>query len=241
MNLDLTSYTFPSGWECFKDKQTLFDEISKYIKAIFDDTGSLFVVGDTIPSIADQDKVWIRVDAVGWPIDILTYTSSGWEGFNHREIGCIKYWAGSILPRPTSEWAWCDGRTLNKYEYADLYAVIGDVFANGDETTDQFSIPDIRSRIIIGTGSGSLLTPRTINDNIGEETNTLVTSEIPGHTHNIGLWLVDNDTPDTCGIAAAIGSYCGTTATTASTGDGDDHENIQPSLSLGVIMRVKAL
>jgi microcystin-dependent protein len=43
--------------------------------------------------------------------------------------------------------------------------------------------PDLRGRFILGSGEGSGLTNRDINNMGGEETHTLTIAEIPSHTH----------------------------------------------------------
>lgn len=242
MNLDLTSYTFPTGYTCLKSKQEVFDDIRDYVKAMFLDDNAISVVGDTLPSVDDQNKVWIRVDSIGWPIDILTYTSTGWKGLSHREVGNIFLWAGSSLPNPQTEWAWCDGRTLSQTEYSDLYSVIGSTFNNGSEGVDEFSIPDTRGRVVIGTGSGGGLTPRVIADLLGEEEHILITAELPAHQHAISIWAVSNDAPDTCGSGGDLsGGDCGFYTNTITEGGGASHNNMQPSLAIANIIRIKAL
>lgn len=239
MNLDLTEHNF--GAECIKDKQGIFDDLRDYIKAEFLDDNALFVVGDTIPSIEDQDKIWIRVDSIGWPIDILTYTASGWKGLSHREVGNVYIWASPQLPSPQTEWAWCDGRQLSITEYADLYAVFGTKFNDGTESAGHFRIPFISSRNPIGTGAGGGLTARTINDKGGEEAHVLLLGEIASHDHTVGTWMMDNDAPDTCGIPTPIGGFCGATSLTLTSGSDSPHNNMQPFTSLNYITRIKAL
>ncbi len=80
-----------------------------------------------------------------------------------------------------SGWVLCDGRSLNRITYSELYAIIGTTFGSSSGTT--FKLPDCRGRVAGAVGQGSGLTNRAIGDTIGFETNTLATSNLPSHTH----------------------------------------------------------
>ena len=61
----------------------------------------------------------------------------------------------------TPGWSLCDGRTYNGY-----------------------TTPDLRSRFVLSSGSGSGLTPRTVGYGLdGEEKHSLTLSEMPAHKH----------------------------------------------------------
>ena len=79
-------------------------------------------------------------------------------------------------------WIKCDGRSLSRSEYPELFTAIGTRFGADDNAT--FKIPDIRGRVMgcIGTGNG--LTPRNLGDIMGAETHLLTINEMPSHTHN---------------------------------------------------------
>jgi len=96
-------------------------------------------------------------------------------------IGEIITYAGSTNPNP-SQWLLCDGASLLRATYTDLFNVIGTTYGSVDGT--HFSLPDMRGRTPVGAGSGSGLTPRAIGDSFGAETVTLTTAEIPAHTHS---------------------------------------------------------
>lgn len=61
-------------------------------------------------------------------------------------IGAIQSYGGEIAP---AGWLICDGSTLSRTDYAELFAVIGINFNEGDgETT--FGIPDLRECVPVG-------------------------------------------------------------------------------------------
>jgi microcystin-dependent protein len=59
--------------------------------------------------------------------------------------------AGSVVP---NGWVVCDGRALNRLTYAALFAALGTTWGAGDGATT-FNIPDLRSRVVVATGSGT--------------------------------------------------------------------------------------
>jgi len=82
-------------------------------------------------------------------------------------------------------WLLCDGRLFDKTQYATLYSIIGDAFTHVGDVSNNFRIPDCRSRVPGAVGHGSGLTNRIIGTLIGEETHQLTVGEIPAHNHTI--------------------------------------------------------
>lgn len=80
-----------------------------------------------------------------------------------------------------SGWLICDGRSLNRIQYSQLYEIIGTTFGAPSGTT--FKIPDCRGKVAGAVGQGSGLTNRTIGDITGAETHTLTVNELASHTH----------------------------------------------------------
>lgn len=80
---------------------------------------------------------------------------------------CPKLWfnASKLPNNDDYNWAWCDGRWLDKTEYADLFDVIGYQFTRDQDTgniitefttstENKFQIPDLRGRFILGAWAG---------------------------------------------------------------------------------------
>jgi microcystin-dependent protein len=59
------------------------------------------------------------------------------------------------------------------------------MYSDGDGSTT-FNLPDSRGRAVIGEGTGAGLTARTLAGTVGAETHTLITAEMPSHTHPNG-------------------------------------------------------
>ena len=102
--------------------------------------------GDLVDAASDgktyarKDGAWVEVDA-GVP------------------AGTILMWPTSTVPTGFLE---CDGSELNRTTYADLFAVIGGNYGNGDGSTT-FLLPDTRGEFIRGwADSGSVDSGRSI-------------------------------------------------------------------------------
>jgi len=156
-----------------------------------------------------------------------------------RVVGEIVLYAGDTSPNPN--WLPCDGSSVLRADYPDLFTIIGTVYGSVDGT--HFNIPDLRGRVVVDAGSGSGLTPRAVGDAFGEETHTLVTSEMPGHTHTdtghthvegiavpaVGAALIGVPIPSSIPGVGVTG--VGSAAITGTGGDGA-HNNVQPSLAM---------
>ena len=83
----------------------------------------------------------------------------------------------------TAFWLLCDGRSLSRAHYSELFNVIGTNYGHVDD--EHFNLPDFRGRVagIIGETNG--LTARTFGQAVGEEQHTLTIPQIPSHNHTV--------------------------------------------------------
>jgi microcystin-dependent protein len=95
-------------------------------------------------------------------------------------VGEVRLFAGSY---PPSGWALCNGGSLPIATNQELYSLIG-VTYGGDGRTN-FNLPDLRSRLPVGTGTSSAGTPYKLGQTAGSETVVLQTAQIPLHGHNL--------------------------------------------------------
>ena len=93
--------------------------------------------------------------------------------------GIIEMFAGSTAP---NGWLICDGSTVSRSAYSDLFKIIGTTYGVGNSNTT-FTLPDMRGRCPIGVGTGTSLTARTLGSNVGAETATLAEANMASHTH----------------------------------------------------------
>jgi microcystin-dependent protein len=198
----------------------------------------------------------------------LTVTGS-FSVASARLVGEVIDYCGTSAP---SLWLLAYGQAISRATYSVLFGIIGTAFGVGDGVTT-FNVPDYRGRVGIGrddmggvaagriTIGGCGITGTTLGAaNALTETNSLVTGQLPSHSHNNTL----NDPghlhtiPLTAPISlAAPGSFSGnrtnyansttsntSTATTgmtitnASTGSGSAINNVQPSIVVNKIIYV---
>lgn len=78
-------------------------------------------------------------------------------------------------------WLICDGRSVSRDTYHELFRVIGTTFGSTD--LNSFNLPDARGRVIGLSGHGTGLTLRRMGDRVGEEVHTLSAQELTTHRH----------------------------------------------------------
>lgn len=94
------------------------------------------------------------------------------------QIGDYKY---SSRNDDINGWLICDGRSLLRADYPELFEIIGTSF--GSVNSDSFSLPDYRGRVPGAIGSGTDLSSRNIGTSLGTENVTLSSLQIPSHSH----------------------------------------------------------
>ena len=92
-------------------------------------------------------------------------------------IGSITAYAGQTAPEG---YMICDGSTLNKADYPELFDVIGTVYGGDGVTT--FNLPDLKGKVVVSVNSNDDNFD-TLGKTGGEKTHTLTTHEMPSHTH----------------------------------------------------------
>jgi microcystin-dependent protein len=93
-------------------------------------------------------------------------------------IGEIRMFAGNFAPR---NWAFCAGQLMSISQNTALFSILGTTYGGNGQTT--FALPDFRGRQAVGTGQGPGLTNITLGEVSGTETVTLLTTQMPAHTH----------------------------------------------------------
>jgi microcystin-dependent protein len=116
--------------------------------------------------------------------------------------GDVIYLPGDIVPcaYPTAvktDWLECNGQSVSRTTYAELFAAIGTTYGAGNGTTT-FNVPDLRGRTIVGAGAGAGLTNRVIAAIGGAELVALNSNTLPVHAHH--GW--------TAGVGAHGHPYC---------------------------------
>jgi microcystin-dependent protein len=79
-------------------------------------------------------------------------------------------------------WATCDNQILSIAQNTALFSLLGTTYGGNGQTS--FALPDFRNRMPMFWGNGPGLTPRDLGELGGTSTVTLLTTEMPAHSHN---------------------------------------------------------
>jgi microcystin-dependent protein len=162
--------------------------------------------------------------------------------------GVMVDYGGTTAP---TGWLLCYGQAISRTTYADLFTAVSTNYGVGDGSTT-FNVPDCRGRVLAGkddmggssanrlTNQSGGLNGDTIGATGGAETHTLVTAELASHSHT----GTTNESLAQSGGGAAWGSgapanlVAQATFTTATTGSGTAHNNVQPTIIAAKIIKV---
>ena len=93
-------------------------------------------------------------------------------------IGTIIMFAGYFAPQG---WMLCQGQILPIAENTALFSLLGTTYGGDGETN--FALPDLRSRVPVGTGQGAGLSKVSVGQMAGTEAVALTESNLPAHSH----------------------------------------------------------
>jgi microcystin-dependent protein len=129
--------------------------------------------------------------------------------------GTVLDFAGAVAP---AGWLLCDGSSVSRTTYANLFAVIGITHGSGDGSTT-FSLPDGRGRVIAGKGDmgGTSAGRLTVNLN---GTTTAASAVITGLSSTANLAVGMGVYGATIPASAIIASIDSATQVTLATGVG---------------------
>lgn len=111
-----------------------------------------------------------RVDAQGRPVDALP----GVDPF----VGELALFPYNFAPR---NFATCEGQLMAISSNTALFSLLGTTFGGDGKST--FALPDLRGRMMRGVDQGPGLNYVALGETGGQESVTLLTSEIPLHAH----------------------------------------------------------
>lgn len=139
---------------------------------------------------------------------------------------------GAIIPMCTDVlpgyMLWADGAVYERVNFPDLY---GRLPASLIIDADYFYVPDLRGRVVVGSGSDGTLTDRAVGDVGGEETHQLTTDEMPAHQHSIPS-IADLNAVNTGDLNTTLLFVPGATLDTTSSGGDQAHNNMPPYFAL---------
>jgi microcystin-dependent protein len=90
----------------------------------------------------------------------------------------IRIFAGNFAPRG---WAMCNGQLLAISSNTALFSLIGTYY--GGNGTSNFQLPNMQGNAPLHQGTGSGLSTYVLGETTGSETETLLVTQMPSHTH----------------------------------------------------------
>jgi microcystin-dependent protein len=129
----------------------------------------------------------------------------------------------------------CDGRTVSRTVYAELFAIIGTTFNTTGEAGTDFRLPDFTNRFPVAVGSDYALGATG-----GQKLVTLLDADMPSHTHSIsGLSAVQMGDGSSGGVVlGAAGAYTASgNVDVSSAGSDSSHENRPPYMAVYVYIK----
>jgi microcystin-dependent protein len=138
-------------------------------------------------------------------------------------------------------WAWCDGQLLPLSQNTALFSLLGTTY--GGNGKSNFALPNLQGSAPMHPGQGPGLSLHDLGETGGSETVSLLTSEIPAHSHAVRVANDDadlfNPTP-AVSLAKSVNANVYNTAgglipmspaTLAPIGGSQPHNNMQPYLT----------
>src|SRR5262245_25519060 len=157
-------------------------------------------------------------------------------------LGEVRLFAGNFAP---TGWALCNGQILSIAQNTALFSLLGTTYGGNGVVT--FALPDLRGRVPIHVGQGPGLSPYDAGEVGGAEAITLLTSEMPSHTHTLN-GSSSNGVSDAAAsnvparAPSAIPQSAPATDTSlasdavGSSGGGQPHNSMQPYITLNFII-----
>jgi len=87
---------------------------------------------------------------------------------------------------PPAQWAQCSGQLMPLSQNTALYSLLGTTYGGDGRVT--FGLPNFNGSAACAVGQGTGLTQRTLGETFGSETVTLLSSEMPMHTHAFNIY-----------------------------------------------------
>lgn len=168
-------------------------------------------------------------------------------------LGEIRLFAGNFAPINN---AMCAGQLMSIQQNAALFSLLGTTY--GGNGTTNFALPDLQGRLPVCFGQGNGLTNYPIGTKIGTESVTLVTTQIPMHTHPPVVSGNNASAPSPSGGVPAVlqapfngyyvqdGKKTGnpipmSTTAVQQIGNNQPHENRMPALAISIIIALQGI
>lgn len=92
----------------------------------------------------------------------------------------IRIFTGNFAPKG---WALCDGQLMSISQNTALFSLLGTTY--GGNGTSNFALPNLQGCAPMQAGQGPGLSLRDLGETAGEQTVTLLQTEMPAHSHGV--------------------------------------------------------
>lgn len=157
-------------------------------------------------------------------------------------VGEIRMFGFGRVP---TGWFACDGSLYPISQYETLFVLLGTTY--GGDGVNTFAVPDLRGRAPVHFGNGPGLSPYVIGQSAGSESVTLVSGQMPQHTHTVVATTLLS-TVKQPGSTVELGALSGDTmyltditglppvpqapAAVTPAGGNQPHDNLMPTLTV---------
>ena len=171
-------------------------------------------------------------------------------------IGMIALFGFNFAPKG---WAFCNGQLMSIAQNNALFALIGTTYGGDGITT--FALPDLRGRVPKGFGQGPGLSSYSMGESSGSENVTLMSMQMPAHTHTLmvstmpatsnnpdgHVMAVSNGSVPSLEASASVNTYGTQLSGIASpqaigvSGGSQPHYNMQPFLTMNYCIALEGI
>lgn len=102
----------------------------------------------------------------------------------------IRFWAGNFAP---TGWALCAGQLMPISQNTALFSLLGTYYGGDGKST--FALPNLQDTVPVNQGQSSTGTQYFLGEQSGVPYVTLIQTEMPIHTHNVGGSFNTGDLP----------------------------------------------
>ena len=147
-------------------------------------------------------------------------------------------------------WAQCNGQLMPLSQNTALFSLLGTIYGGDGKST--FALPDLQARAVMHPGQGPGLSNHDLGEMGGSEYVTLLTPEIPVHTHSASASASDSLTrlpgDNMPAVGIGVGMYGAPNNLTsmspsavAPAGSSLPHNNMQPYLTVNYCIALQGV
>jgi microcystin-dependent protein len=151
---------------------------------------------------------------------------------------------------PPKGWAFCDGQLMSLSQNTALFSLLGTFYGGDGRST--FGLPNLKGNVAICSGQGPGLSLYDMGETGGSTTVTLLTSEMPMHSHSLkadSLNGPDNTGPTNAATSSPVAIYSDAItpltpfapAALSPNGSGLPHNNMMPYLVLNFCIALQGV